>query len=113
MVQLFKSWYAQNPLATARNVNIPVLVVQGGQDVQTPPGNGKRLVKALPHGELLYLPEMDHDLTLEQEGIGKDATLAPGLTAGIVDWLDNLKESLNNSITVIPDGAQRRSGILP
>lgn len=89
-VQLFKSWYEQNPLETARKANIPVLVVQGGQDTQSPPGNGKRLVKALPHGKLLYLPQTDHDLTLEQEGIGKDATLAPGLTNGIVHWLKAL-----------------------
>ncbi|MGH8161155.1 MAG: alpha/beta fold hydrolase [Gammaproteobacteria bacterium] len=89
-VQLFKSWYAQDPLETARKVNVPVLVVQGGKDTQSFPGNGKRLAKALPHGKLLYLPQMDHDLTLEQEGTGKGATLAPRLTAGIVHWLKSL-----------------------
>ncbi|MGH8427674.1 MAG: alpha/beta fold hydrolase, partial [Gammaproteobacteria bacterium] len=43
-VQLVKSWYAEKPLATAREVKIPVLVVQGGMDFNVPPGNGKRLV---------------------------------------------------------------------
>lgn len=89
-MQLFKSWYAQKPLETARRVTVPVLVVQGGRDTQTPPGGGKRLAKAFAHGTLLYLPEMDHDLTLEQAGIAKDAKLAPGLTAGIISWLKAL-----------------------
>lgn len=89
-VQLLKSFFEQKPLETARNVHIPVLVVQGGQDIQVLPGNGKRLTKALSHGTLLYLPEMGHDLTLGQENIDKNATLAPKLTEGIADWLDSL-----------------------
>lgn len=89
-VQLFKSWFEQDPLATARKLDIPALVVQGGQDIQTPPGNGKRLAKALPDGTLLYLPRMGHDFTLEAAGSGKDATLAPHLVAGIVHWLKSL-----------------------
>ncbi|HEX5314781.1 MAG TPA: alpha/beta fold hydrolase [Gammaproteobacteria bacterium] len=95
-VQLFKSWYAQKPLATAREVTIPVLVVQGGLDFNVPPGNGKRLVKALPHATLLLLPRMGHALDdadcrcVRQLDTGKDATLAPGLAAGIVRWLQAL-----------------------
>ncbi|MGH8127482.1 MAG: alpha/beta fold hydrolase [Gammaproteobacteria bacterium] len=92
-VALFRSWLAQKPLVTANKVKIPVLVVQGGLDFNVPPGNGKRLVKALPHGKLLYLPKMGHALDiapcrcLKQLDTGKDATLAPGLTEGIVRWL--------------------------
>ncbi|MGH8225173.1 MAG: alpha/beta fold hydrolase [Gammaproteobacteria bacterium] len=96
-VQLVKSWYAQEPLATASKVKIPVLVVQGGLDFNTPPGNGKRLVEALPNGTLLYLPRMGHALDvapcrcLKQLDTGKDATLAPGLAAGIIHWLQVLE----------------------
>ncbi len=95
-VQLLKSWYAEKPLATARKVKIPVLVVQGGLDFNVPPGNGKRLVKAFPHAKLLYLPKMGHALDVapcrckKQLDTGPDATLAPGLTAGIVRWLKSL-----------------------
>ncbi len=96
-VQLLKSWYAQKPLATASNVKVPVLVVQGGMDFNVPPGNGKRLVNALPNGTLLYLPKMGHVLDVascrcvKQLDTGKDATLAPGLASGIVRWLKQLK----------------------
>ncbi len=96
-VQLLKSWYAQKPLATVRKVKIPTLVVQGGLDFNVPPGNGKRLVRALPHGKLLYLPDMGHALDVapcrcvKQLDTGKNATLAPGLAAGIIRWLQMLK----------------------
>lgn len=95
-VALFRSWLAQKPLATASKVKIPVLVVQGGLDFNVPPGNGKRLVKALPNGKLLYLPKMGHALDvascrcLKQLDTGRHATLAPGLTEGIVRWLKQL-----------------------
>lgn len=92
-VGLLKSWYKQNPIAIARRVSVPALVVQGGMDFNVPPGNGKRLVKALHHGELLYLPKMGHALDpascrcVKQLDTGKDATLVPGLAAGIIHWL--------------------------
>lgn len=95
-VQLLKSWYAQRPLATAREVKIPTLVVQGGMDFNTPPGNGKRLVGALPNGTLLYLPKMGHALDIvpcqcrQQLNTGTDAKLDPRLVPGIVRWLKSL-----------------------
>ncbi|MGH8428554.1 MAG: alpha/beta hydrolase family protein, partial [Gammaproteobacteria bacterium] len=93
---LVKSWYAEKPLATAREVKIPVLVVQGGMDFNVPPGNGKRLVAVLPRGTLLYLPKMGHALDIatcgcvKQLDTGKDAVLAPDLAPGIVHWLHSL-----------------------
>lgn len=95
-VRLLKSWYAQKPLAMAHKVTIPVLVVQGGKDFNVAPGNGKRLVRTLPHGKLLYLKNMGHALDdascrcAKQLDTGKEADLAPGLTAGIVRWLHAL-----------------------
>lgn len=95
-VGLLKSWLAQKPLATARKVTVPTLVVQGGMDFNVPPGNGKRLVHALPHGRLLYIPKMGHALDvascrcIKQLDTGKDATLAPGLAASIIGWLKSL-----------------------
>jgi len=97
LVQLYKSWFAQKPLATARKVKIPALVVQGGMDFNIPPGNGKRLVRALPYGKLLYLPKMGHALDIapcrcmKQLDTGKHAKLAPGLAAGIIHWLQSLE----------------------
>jgi pimeloyl-ACP methyl ester carboxylesterase len=95
-VALFKSWFAEDVLATARKVKIPVLVVQGGMDFNVPPGNSKRLVKAIPDAKLLYLPQMGHALDIahcrcvKQLDTGKDAKLAPGLTDGIIQWLKRL-----------------------
>lgn len=94
VVQLLKSLFEQKPIVTARKVKIPVLVVQGGEDTQVPPENGKRLIEALPHGKLLYIRDMNHDLSVArcrcEKDTGKNATLAPGLTAGIVRWLQSL-----------------------
>jgi pimeloyl-ACP methyl ester carboxylesterase len=95
-VQIMKSLFQQSPLATARKVKIPVLVVQGGYDLQVLPGNGKQLVKAFPNAKLLYVPTMGHDLVTapclcEKQTIpAKDATLAPRLAAGIIRWLKTL-----------------------
>lgn len=97
LVQLYKSWFAQKPLATAHKVKTPALVVQGGLDFNIPPGNGKRLVGALPYGKLLYLPKMGHALDVapcrcvKQLDTGRHTKLAPGLATGIIHWLQMLE----------------------
>lgn len=95
-VQLLKSLYARDPLATAKKVDVPTLVIQGGRDFNVQPGNGKRLVKALPHATLLFLPRMGHALDpascqcARQLDTGPDAQLDAGLVPGIVRWLRKL-----------------------
>jgi pimeloyl-ACP methyl ester carboxylesterase len=95
-VALIESWIEQDPLATARKVKAPVLVVQGGMDFNVPPGNGKRLADAFAHAKLLKLPTMGHALDVahcrcrRQLNAGKDSTLAPWLVDGIVTWLKSL-----------------------
>lgn len=95
-VRLLKSLYARDPLATAKKVRVPALVIQGGRDFSVQPGNGKRLVKALPQATLLVLPRMGHALDAascqcaRQLDTGPDAELDAGLVPGIVRWLKTL-----------------------
>lgn len=43
-----------------KNVQVPVIVIQGGQDTLVPPGNADFLKRNLPQAEMVLVPEMDH-----------------------------------------------------
>lgn len=83
------------------------------------PGNGTRLVNALPQGKLLYLPKMGHALhvascrCMKQLDTGKDATRVPGLAAGIIDWLRGTFQSLRPATRARQDTAQGHWQIAP
>jgi hypothetical protein len=59
---LLRSEIDEDPALLASRVRAPVLVVQGGKDVQVPPRNGEALAHAAPHATYLYLPDLEHDL---------------------------------------------------
>ena len=59
---LLRSEFAVDPAALAARVSAPMLVVQGGKDVQVLPRNGQALAKAAPHATYLFIPDLEHDL---------------------------------------------------
>lgn len=59
---LLRSEFAQDPAALAARLRVPVLVVQGGKDVQVSPANGEALRRAAERATYLYLPDLEHGL---------------------------------------------------
>ena len=59
--------YSLDPVADARKVDVPVLVVQGGRDTGLTPADAGLLVEALgAHTDVIIDPDADNTLTLPQ-----------------------------------------------
>lgn len=63
------------------HVTTPTLILQGLDDLLTPPGGSVRMSRALPHSRLLMIPQAGHYLPLEQPSLFINCVLA--FTAGI------------------------------
>lgn len=59
---LLRSEIDQDPLELASSVDVPVVVLQGGKDIQVQPDDARLLADALPSATLLELPNMGHNL---------------------------------------------------
>ncbi len=86
-----------DPLATIRRVSAPVLIVNGGKDVQVSPEHARRLGSALelvdhPDFEVKVFPELNH-LFAVSRGEGTAEYADPGATVDgaflsyLADWL--------------------------
>ena len=53
---------ARDPAALASNVTLPMLIVQGGRDIQVARADGEALRNAQPAAKYVYLSEMNHVL---------------------------------------------------
>ncbi len=94
---LLRSEIDVDPAQLARAIHVPMLITQGGKDVQVLPGNGQRLARAAPQATLARFPDMTHDLihcagkaiacVMPQPGDLLDAHLV----ARVVRWLDALR----------------------
>lgn len=90
---LLKSEIDVDPRELARRVTIPTLVMQGGEDLNVAPDNGKLLTGALPRGHLVLIPEMSHVFTvatartLDQQGTTPQTKLHPQVIPTLVQWL--------------------------
>jgi pimeloyl-ACP methyl ester carboxylesterase len=62
-------------------VTTPTLILQGLDDLLTPPGGSVKMSRALPHSRLLMLPNAGHYLPLEQPALFTSCVLA--FTAGV------------------------------
>jgi pimeloyl-ACP methyl ester carboxylesterase len=51
--------------ADLERINVPALVLVGADDVITPPGESQRMALALPHAELVEIPDTGHLAPLE------------------------------------------------
>jgi len=71
------SWFRQSPAEAMRALEVPVLVVQGGADVQVPVAEGEALAAAARNAQLFIVPDMSHAL--------KPATDAASSMKGLTD----------------------------
>ncbi len=70
-----RSAFALDPARLAQATDLPLLLVYGGRDIQTPPADGERLAQARPDARLFTLPTMNHVLK-PVAGEGRTANLA-------------------------------------
>jgi dipeptidyl aminopeptidase/acylaminoacyl peptidase len=86
-----------DPMATIKQVSAPVLIVNGGQDIQVLPEHARRLGAALervghPDYEVRIFPELNHLFAVSRgEGLAEyvdpDAEVDPAFLSFMADWL--------------------------
>jgi len=67
---------AFNWTADLTRVQVPTLILQGLEDVLTPPGGGVKMSRALPHVRLLMIPDCGHFVPDEKPEIFTTSLLA-------------------------------------
>ncbi|RPF53285.1 alpha/beta hydrolase [Aquisalibacillus elongatus] len=89
------SWMQYNPRVVYSKLNLPILIVQGNQDLQISPENAEMLLEATPQAEQLILEDMSHVLKDASEDSASnmetytnpDLPLSEGLIEGVVEFL--------------------------
>jgi fermentation-respiration switch protein FrsA (DUF1100 family) len=86
-----------DPIATIKQVSVPVLVVNGGHDIQVFPEHARRLGAALeqaghPDYEVRIFPDLNHLFAVSRgEGLAEyvdpDAEVDPAFLSYMADWL--------------------------
>lgn len=94
------SWFRHDPAQAlaALPEGLPVLIMQGGTDLQVFPDQAERLAAARPQARRLTLPAMNHILREAPAGRAgnlatytrPDLPLAPGLAQGLADFITAL-----------------------
>jgi pimeloyl-ACP methyl ester carboxylesterase len=56
------SWFKYDPQVELKKLNVPVLIIQGKQDIQVPVEEARLLVAALPKAKLVEVEQMNHIL---------------------------------------------------
>ena len=67
---------AFNWTADLKRVQVPTLILQGLEDVLTPPGGGVKMSRSLPQSRLLLIPECGHFVPDEKPDVFTTALLA-------------------------------------
>ena len=89
------SWFKYEPQIEIQKLNIPILIVQGTNDIQVGVEDAKRLSKANPKSQLVLIDKMNHIfVTVEGDKQANIATyndptlpLAEGLVKDITDFI--------------------------
>jgi pimeloyl-ACP methyl ester carboxylesterase len=92
LIDLFK----HDPAELAARVRVPMLVLQGGQDLQTGEADARRIAQANPAARLVLLPQVNH--VLKEVASGDRAAnaasyadpslpLAPGVAEAIAEFV--------------------------
>jgi len=58
------SWFRYNPQTEIEKLHIPILIVQGTNDIQVSVAEAKLLAKANPRAQLVLIPNMNHVLKI-------------------------------------------------
>lgn len=98
--RFMQSWAKYDPAAEIAQVKVPVLIVQGGRDIQISEADARALKAAQPAAKLVIIPAANHvfraatsDDRTVQAKLYVDPTIpiVPELTPAIVDWIKKLK----------------------
>jgi pimeloyl-ACP methyl ester carboxylesterase len=65
-----------NWTAELDRIRVPTLILQGREDVLTPPGGSVKLSRGITHSRLLMLSECGHAMTIEKAEVVTNALLA-------------------------------------
>lgn len=57
-----RSWIKYDPSQEISKLEIPILIIQGGKDLQVKPEQSEKLKETVSHAEYLFIPEMNHIL---------------------------------------------------
>jgi len=98
--RFMQTWAKYDPTVEIAKVKVPVLIVQGGKDIQVSEADARALAAAQPAATLLLIPNANHvyraatssDLRSQMK-LYTDPTLplVPELAAGIVGWVRQIK----------------------
>lgn len=95
-----QSWVKYDPKAEIAKVKVPVLIVQGGRDIQVSEADARALKAAQPAAKLVVIPAANHvyrlavsDDRIAQMKLYTDPTIpvVPQLVPAITDWIKKLK----------------------
>ena len=94
-----QSWAKYDPGAEIARVRVPVLIVQGGHDLQISEVDARALQAAQPAAKLVVIPAANHvfraatDDRMAQARLYADPTIpiVPELTPAIADWIKHLR----------------------
>jgi pimeloyl-ACP methyl ester carboxylesterase len=98
--KFMQSWAKYDPAAEIAKVKVPVLIIQGGCDIQISEADARALKAAQPAAKLVVIPAANHvfrlattDDRIAQMKLYIDPTLpiVPELTPAIADWIKGLK----------------------
>jgi len=98
--RFMQSWTKYNPTAEIAKVKVPVLIIQGGRDIQVSEADARDLKAAQPAAKLLVIPAANHvfratatDDRFAQAKLYTDPTIpvVPEVTPAIVEWINKLK----------------------
>lgn len=98
--KFMQTWSQYDPPAEVRKVKVPLLVVQGGRDIQVSESDARALKADQPAATLVIIPEANHvyraatstDMA-SQLKLYTDPTIpiVPELAPAIVDWVRKLR----------------------
>ena len=90
-----RSWLKYNPQTEIKKLKIPVLLLQGDNDLQVATANARQLKKVMPAAKLVIFKDMTH--ALKNAGHDKeknlatyknaDLSLTPGLATAIISFI--------------------------
>jgi pimeloyl-ACP methyl ester carboxylesterase len=98
--KFMQSWVKYDPAAEIARAKVPVLIVQGGRDIQVSEADAKALKAAQPAAKLLVIPQANHVYraasSIDRMGqlpLYTDPTIpiVPELAPAIASWIKSLK----------------------